>query len=579
MKKIADINLREAQQQQKQWYDKNASFQPNDMVLLLLPTSTSKLLAQWQGPYRVLKKKGRTNYLTEMPHRRRKKWVFHINLLKKWEVPSSGSYSVEEVEEEFPDWKPTKSVEPTKGSQLTTQEKEDLGKMFMEFEDVLQSKPGQTDVTEHNIHTTSDRPIKVLPYRIPHAYREEVAKESEEMERRGIIEPSHSEWSAPIVVVRKKDNKIRLCVDYRRLNATTPMDAYPMPRMDELIDKLGKAKYITTLDLASGYWQVPMSKEDRPKTAFSTPKGLYQFKVMPFGLNGAQATFQRMMDGIIRGIEEFTAVYLDDIIIFSETWEQHRVHIREVMQRLRKSKLTAKPSKCQFGMTECTYLGHVVGNGKVKVDQLKVHAVENFPQPQNIRSFLGLTGYYRRFIKDYARIATPLSDLTKKSLPDKIQWNDDCERAFVTLKRALCQSPVLINPNFDKPFVLQTDASDRGIGAVLSQQDDDGNDLPVAYFSRKLLPREVRYSTVEKECLAIKLGIETFKVYLLGRQFTIQTDHRALMWLNKLKEKNARLTRWSLALQPYTFEIVHRAGTANGNADGLSRAAFDTTDN
>ena len=241
--------------------------------------------------------------------------------MKKWETPSTGSYLAQEMEEEeeFPDWKPKKSAKPTIGNQLTAPEKKDLEVMFVEFEDVLQNKPGQTDVTEHKIHTTSDRPIKVPPYRIPHAYREEVLKELEEMEQRGIIEPSYSEWSAPIVVVCKKDNKIRLCVDYRRLNAMTPMDAYPMPRTDELIDKLGKAKYITTLDLASGYWQVPMSKEDRPKTAFTTPKGLYQFKVMPFGLNRAPATFQRMMDGIIRGIEDFTAVYLDDIIIFSET--------------------------------------------------------------------------------------------------------------------------------------------------------------------------------------------------------------------------------------------------------------------
>ena len=356
--------------------------------------------------------------------------------------------------------------------------------------------------------------------------------------------------------------------------------ATPMSRADELIDRLGKAKYITTLDLARGYWQVPVSEKDRTKTAFITLTGLFQFRVMPFGLNGAPATFQRMMDSAIRGLERHTAVYLDDIIIFSETWDEHVEHIKAVLTRLCERNLTAKPVKCKFGMQECAYLGHIVGNGQVKPDPEKVRAVENFPRPatkKQVRVFLGLTGYYRRFIEDYSRIAAPLTDLTKKSLPDKVNWTEDCENAFYRLKLALVQTPILRNPDFDKEFILQTDASDRGAGAVLSQTDTDGRDRPIAFFSRKFLPREERYSTVEKECLAIKLGVEAFKVYLIGKKFTIQTDHRSLIWLNKLKEKNNRLARWSLTLQQYNFTVVHRAGSQNGNADALSRAATDST--
>ena len=225
---------------------------------------------------------------------------------------------------------------------------------------------------------------------------------------------------------------------------------------------------------------------------------------------------------------------------------------------------------------------HLLGaNGQVRPDPGKLEAVERYPVPKTkkeVRGFLGLTGFYRKFIENYSQLALPLSDLTKKSLPDKVNWSRDCEKAFSGLKKAMCQSPVLRNPDFDKRFLLQTDASDRGVGAVLSQQDDDGKDRPITYFSKKLLPRETRYSTVEKECLAIKLGVEAFSVYLIGREFTIQTDHRSLVWLNKLKEKNARLTRWSLALQAYTFNVVHRAGSANGNADALSRAALEPTD-
>ena len=427
---------------------------------------------------------------------------------------------------------------------------------------------------EHRINTDS-KPVRQPQYRIPQAYREAVLKELQEMEENGVIEPSCSEWASPIVVAKKKDGSIRLCIDYRKLNAATPMDAYPMPRVDELLDKIGGAKFISTLDLARGYWQVPVAEKDRAKTAFITPNGLYQFRVMPFGLNGAPATFQRMMDRVVRGLESFTADYIDDIAIFSDTWENHLCHIREVLLRLRDSNLTAKLKKCQFGKEECVFLGYVVGNGHVKPDPEKIRSVKEYPVPltkKQVRTFLGITGYYCRFIESYATLAVPLTDLTKKNLPDRVTWTPECESAFSTLKRVLCSSPILDNPDFGKDFILQRDASDRGVGAVLSQVGEDGIERPVAYFSRKLLPRETRYSTIEKECLAIKLGVEAFRVYLLGREFLVQTDHRSLTWLDKLKDKNSRLARWSLVLQQYTFRVIHRAGSANGNADALSRS-------
>lgn len=225
-------------------------------------------------------------------------------------------------------------------------------------------------------------------------------------------------------------------------------------------------------------------------------------------------------------------------------------------------------------MSYCTYLGYVVGGGTVQPEQAKIAAVAELVPPQTkkqVRAFLGLTGYYRRFVPDYSSIAAPLTDLTRKSLPNQVVWTEKCETAFSHLKELLCSSPVLHNPDFNRPFILQTDASDYGIGAVLSQQDNEDQDHPVAYYSRKFLPREQKYATVEKECLAIKLGIQAFKVYLLGRPFTVYTDHRALVWLDRLKDNNARLTRWSLALQPYEFQVLHRAGRDNANADTLSR--------
>ena len=362
---------------------------------------------------------------------------------------------------------------------------------------------------------------------------------------------------------------------YRRLNAVSQTDAYPMPRVDDLIDRLGGACFITTLDLSRGYWQVPVREEDRTKTAFTTPHGLFQFRVMPFGLQGAPATFQRRMDSLLRGLEAHTAAYLDDIVIYSSTWEGHLQHIRNTLARLREASLTIKPKKCQFGMYSCTYLGHVVGNGQVKPELVKLDAVRTCPQPtskKQVRAFLGLTGYYCKFIPGFATMATPLTDLTRKNSPNRVVCTNECARAFQSLKDSLCTSPVLYSPDFTKPYIVQTNASDRGIGAVLSQLDADSADLPVSFYSRKLLPREEKYATVEKECLAIKDAVNAFKVYLLGRPFTIQTDHRALEWLKRLKDNNACLTRWSLALQPFDFQVAYRKGNANGNADGLSRA-------
>lgn len=245
---------------------------------------------------------------------------------------------------------------------------------------------------------------------------------------------------------------------------------------------------------------------------------------MPFGLQGAPATFQRLMDQVLKGLDNFAAAYLDDIIIYSQSWTEHVSHLRRVLDALRSGKLTVKLRKCQLGMEECRYLGHVVGNGKVRPGMDKLEAVKTFPTPQTkkeVRGFLGLTGYYRRFIPDYSSIATPLSDLTRRNASIRVHWTETCERAFRRLKKALCQKPVLLSPDLEKEFTLQTDASDRGVGAVLSQIGPDGEEHPVAYFSKKLLPREERYATVEKECLAIKPGIEAVRVYrLLSRQIT-----------------------------------------------------------
>ena len=270
------------------------------------------------------------------------------------------------------------------------------------------------------------------------------------------------------------------------------------------------------------------------------------------------------------------SAFLDDLVIYSSCWKDYVSHIHLVLESLLWGVgLTVKLSKRQFGMAKCLYMGHVIGSGGVEPEVSKVAAVNRFETPKTktqVPAFLGITGYYRWIIPNYAAMALPLTELTEKCAPTQVIWTTQCEAAFQELKRLLCSAPILASPDFDKPFILQTDASEYGVGAVLSQHDKHGRDHPIAYFSRKLLPRGVRYSTVEKECFTIKLGMEMFRVYVLGRKFTVEMDHRSLIWLDKLKESNSRLTCWSLALQPFSYTVTHWAGMNNGNADVLSRA-------
>ena len=526
--------------------------------------------------------RGQTNhdvlYEVDMIGTRKRHRVFHINMLKKWnEAKSLLCLEEGDAEEESLDSRLSTGGKLVVNEDLNENQYQELQSLCSDFQDVLQGKPRCTMLTEHSIPTGSSLPVRQAPYRLLYAHREWVKMEIESMLVDGVIEPSMSDWASPIVLIEKKDGGIRFCVDYRKLNAVTQGDAYPMPRVDELLDQLGNSQYMTTLDLARGYWQVPVKQEDQHKTAFTTPYGLYHFKVMPFGLCGAPATFQRMMDQLLRGAKEHAAAYIDDLVIYSQTWEEHICHLRAILTWLRAAKLTARPEKCQLGMRHCTYLGHVVGCGLVRPEHSKIEAVKSFPVPltkKDVRSFLGLTGYYRKFITNYASLVAPLTDLTQNAAPSQVKWDLECEKVFKELKAQLCSAPVLRTPDFGAPFILQTDASDCGIGGVLSQIDASGEEHPVAYYSRKLAPREKNYATIEKECLPIMAAIQNFRVYLVGVKFTVVTDHKALKWLNTMKDNNPRLTHWYLVLQPYQFEVEHRPGKLNGNADAFSRGSL-----
>ena len=447
--------------------------------------------------------------------------------------------------------------------------------LLWEFHDTFANGPddvGRTDVVTHSIDTGSATPVKQAARRIPHAMRSIVDAQIEQMVENGIVQPSSSPWASPIVIVRKKDGTYRFCVDYRRLNAVTVKDSFPLPRIDETFDALSGAIYFSTLDLASAYWQVGVAVADVPKTAFVTSRGLFEFTAMPFGLTNAPATFQRLMERVLRGLTfEHCLVYLDDILVFSRSIDDHVAGLRKVLERLREAGLKAKPSKCQFGRKTMDYLGHVVSTEGIAPQENKVKAVREFPVPKNptvVRSFVNLAGYYRRFIPKFSSIAKPLFDLLRKG--DEFTWTDECRAAMDSLKAKLTEAPILTFPRFQERFYVATDASNTGLGAVLFHKIDRKESV-VSYASRTLSEAEQKYSVVEKEALGLVWAVNHFRVYLLGRPFTLITDHCPLKWLKSFKDPTGRIARWLMILSEYQWDIEHRKGREHGNADGLSR--------
>lgn len=441
----------------------------------------------------------------------------------------------------------------------------------------------KTNATTHRIITTDDIPTSSKLYRNPPVHNREIAKQIEEMINSNIITPSVSPYNSPLWIVAKKDDskgnkRWRLVIDFRKLNEKTVGDAYPLPQINEILDQLGGAKYFSIFDLASGFHQIPMHEEDKKKTAFSTPYGHYEFNRMPFGLKNAPATFQRLMDQTLSGLQgQELFVYLDDVVIYAKSLEDHRNKYNKLIERLRNANLKLQPDKCEFLRKEVAYLGHVIDKDGVRPDPNKIIAVEKFPAPKtqtNIKQFLGLAGYYRRFIEGFSKIAKPLTNLLKKKTP--FQWLEPQQEAFEILRSCLIKEPILQYPDFTKTFILTTDASAFALGAILSQG-EIGKDLPIAYTSRVLNKAENNYSTIEKELLAIVHATKHFRPYLYGQRFKLITDHKPLVWLNNVKDPTHRLFRWRTYLEEYEYTICYKPGKKNSNADALSRNPIEST--
>ena len=590
----------------KRYFDlksQNRSFEVGDEVLLLLPDSRKKLLISWRGPYKVIEKRGKVNYLIDTPGRPS---LYHINLLKRYyrreasvfgqmtetqgvvseeDTVSVKSAVISEVVD-LPDGMAFEEVDlPLPGVQtqsvadvqinLSADEStvKDLQLVCLEFADVLTDVPGLTSTVVHEIKLTVDRPIKPKIYPVPVHLQRHFRTEVELLLKLKIIRPSKSHFCSPVVLVKKADSSYRLAVDFRYLNSITVFWAEPTGSMEEDLHLFYDCKIFSEIDISKAYYQIPLSPEACALTAFQTHLGLMEFTRLPFGALCACASFIALMRIVLSGLKN-VAFYFDNIFVYSKNWSDHLTALRAVFSRLREHGLTAKPSKCRLGYPDLNYLGFIVGDNKITPGNPKVDALLTVVPPSSkkiLRSFLGLASFYRKFIENFGTLAAPLSDMLKKGVPEPLIWTEKVTQSFQTLKAKLAERPILALPNVEETFVLRSDASKLAVGAILLQY-KDGIPFPVAYASRKLLPREQRYAVIEQELLAVVFGVDKFRFYMLGKPFVLELDHRPLVYLNTFKGNNSRLMRWALALQSYRFQVVYIPGKDNLGADLLSRA-------
>lgn len=428
-------------------------------------------------------------------------------------------------------------------------------------------------VDEHRIDLNADaKPYKRSYYRVGLKERQFIEEELKKLLDLGIIEHSRSPWGSPVVLVKKKDGSFRMCIDFRQLNSMTKPETYPLPYLEDIIDRIQGCVVFTKLDLKSGYWQIMMRADDQAKTAFVTHTGAYQWRRMPFGLRNATSTFQRIMRKVLAGLEHFCEVHVDDILIFSQSEEKHLEHLKLVLDRLKEANFILNLPKCEFMVDELVFVGHKFSKSGISPDPAKlkaIHEMAALKDVSGVRTFLGMMNYYRRFIKNFAELASPLTKLTCKSVT--FNWGEDQQNAFDELKKRLLATPILFHPDFAKPFKITTDASNIAVGGVLSQDDDEKKELPISFYSRKLNGAQLNYGTIEKECLAIVECVKTWRQYLGHRKFTIETDHKPLTWLHSLTDMSRRQARWAILLQEYDYDIVYRAGKTNVVSDALSR--------
>ena len=600
--RAANENEMHSKTKEKTYYDKrtrNRKFKIGDKVLLLLPTSSSKLLAEWKGPYEVIRKLNKVDYLIRIGDRERS---YHINMLKAFhernavtnsEVNSaletdisliipeqatlgSNVYSTDAKLSCNSKYGSNYSI----SNNLSLSENKQLFSVLSEYKDIFSLTPGRITGVEHRIYVDANvKPVASKPYKIPFHLKTIVRDELEKMEAAGVIRKSSSEWVSPAVVVTDQNKKFsRLAIDYRKVNPHISNDNFPMPEVEVVIQKLQDAKYLTKLDFTKAFYQIPLTPDSWQYTSFVTEFGQYEYTVVPFGMKFCSGICNRVISNILRECTEFVTNFVDDLVVHSSTFSDHLYHVAIVLEKLMKAGITLKNEKCLFASNSIDFLGFRISNGSVKPIPEKVETIQKFPLPRNkkaLRSFLGMINFYRKFVPHLATVIAPLTDLLKKCHPDKIYWSKVHLDCFNKALNLFSDDVSLYIPKINANFVVQTDASEVGIGAILWQVIEDES-RPISFISRKLNEAERNYAVIEKECLAIMWAVSKFHEFLVGKKFVIRTDHAPLQWLQCNKNKNSKLTRWALALQEYEFSIEYIKGSDNFLADTLSRNTIES---
>jgi len=540
------------------------------------------MFAQWEGPYTVKRRIGAVNYEIDLGHRL---ITLHINMLKLYNERSQfvGMVINMNVADESDETQIPITIERDEkpktfniGTHLTAEQQDKMRKLLMSFPTVFSSKTGRTDLVTHIIRLTDERPCSQPAYRVPDSLKEELESEIQKLLDEGHIVHSDSDFCAPLVTVRKKDGTLRICNNFKLLNSKTLNDEYPMSDPSDIFSRAANCKWISTIDLNRAFWQIKLDPKFQKYCGFKTHVGLFQWVSMPMGLRTSCRTLQRLLDRILRGIHQYAASLLDDITIFTNTsFEDHLKHVEEVLTRLRNAGLTANTSKCQWLVKKLKILGHVIEDAKIKPSEDKVAAIQNLSRPltkSSVKGLLGLTGYYRRFQKNYAETVWCLTQLLRKNMPDKVVWEECHQRALETLKQNLVSEPILVAPIPRRDCILQCDATQNTTAGILSQLDDkDNEERVVAYASRKLLPRERNYSVIEKELLSICWSLEHWDQWIYGKRVQVYTDHRPLAWPQSIANHNSRMAGWVTVLQKYDITTTWKRGVLNSNVDGLSR--------
>lgn len=582
---LAQQHAAEMQSKTKVWYDKHSTeraLEPGDFVLILIPDDDRKLYMRWSEPKCVVRRVDARNYLIDLGHRQA---LFHVNQLRKYDDKTpyvNAVITVDPIDSEndllpLIDWEET-VAEFNVGTHLTDEQQREMRELLAQFPTVLTSRLGATHLVEHSIKLRDDTPCVAPIYRTPHSLRPAVEAEIQRLLDAGIIQPSESSYRAPIVPVLKPDKTVRLCVNYKLLNAKTIDDLHPLSDANEVLSQAAGAAYITKIDLSSAFYQVPLQKDCRHYTAFQCHLGLFEFKFSPMGLKNSPRTLDRLVRRLVRAAGRHdcsnASSFLDDVIISSKSWPSHIAHTRAILTQLRDANLTANVRKSQFCLRSMEVLGHCLEDGVIKMSPSKVQAIMDIgpcKTKNGIRAILGMAGYYRMYFSNFAEITNCFTELLKKNMPERIKWEQKHSDALEEIKRVLMNKPVLVAPDHNKDYIMQTDATQNSVAAVLSQLDDNGQERVVAYASRRLLPRERNYSVMEKECLGILFGVQKWNTWVYGKKVVVQSDHRSLQWLDSIAKSNARMARWNLIFQNYDLTTVYRKSSLHGNADSLSR--------